>query len=151
MDTHAKLFRQAMPTMLDHEGTWEGTYTHMDEQALITDRHHSRVTCEFPEHGEHVYVQHNRFTWDDGRTVTATLPGIFKEGRLWWDTPTFCGSAWETHDGYILLNLDRKDEPGVKFHEIILLGETGKFRTRTWHWFRDGQLFRRTLCEERRV
>ena len=137
--------------MLDHEGIWEGTYTHLDASAQIMDRHKSRVECVFPTSGPHVYIQNNLFTWEDGREFGATLPGIFRDGRLWWNTPTFSGSAWETHDGYILLNLDRKDEPGVKFHEIILTGETGQHRTRTWHWLRNGKLFKRTVCEESRV
>ena len=151
MDTQVILFRDAMPRMLDHAGTWIGTYTHLDAEARIIDRHASRVVCEFPETGPHPYIQHNTFTWDDGREVTATLPGTFRDGRLWWDTETFSGSAWESHDGFILLNLDRKDEPGTRFHEIILMGEGGRHRTRTWHWLKDGRLIRRTLCEEARV
>ena len=79
------------------------------------------------------------------------LPGVYREGRLWWDTETFHGSAWETHDGMILLNLERKDDPGARFFEIIVMGETGKHRARTWHWFKDGKLFKRTLCDEWRV
>ena len=70
---------------------------------------------------------------------------------MWWDTETFHGSAWETHDGLVLLNLDRKDDPGARFFEIIMMGDTGEHRARTWHWFKDGQLYKRTLCNESRV
>ncbi len=141
-------FRKAMPSMLRHEGIWEGVYTHVDEKATIIDQHRARVVCEFPTDGPFVYIQHNHFIWGDGREHKVQLPGVFRDGRLWWDTETFHGSAWETSDGLVLLNLDRKDEPGASFFEMIALGDTGKHRARTWHWFKDGKLFKRTLCDE---
>jgi len=145
-------FHAAMPAMVSHAGIWEGTYRHLDADGQITETLTTRVRCEFPTDGPYVYIQHNHFTGEDGREFTATLPGVFRDGRLWWDTETFSGSCWQTLDGFILLNLDRKDEPGVSFHEIIMMagGHTGlgAHRARTWHWFRDGKLFRRTLCDE---
>ena len=137
--------------MLDHEGIWEGTYTHVNKELDVLDKHNVRVTCEFPKDGKYVYIQHNHFIWEDGREYKANLPGTYKDGRLWWDTDSFHGSAWQTHDGLILLNLTRKDEPGASFFEIIAMGDGGQHRARTWHWFKDGQLFKRTLCDEWRV
>lgn len=137
--------------MHTHAGTWEGTYTHIDRNAQIIDIHKARIHCEFPRSGDYVYIQHNHFTWPDGREYKATLPGIYRDGNLWWDLPTFTGYAWETKDGLILLNLDRKDNPGVNFFEIIVMGDTGEHRSRTWHWFKNGHLFKRTLCEEWKV
>jgi len=151
MDTHLEQFRSKMPNMFDHAGVWEGTYTHLDAAAQIIDEHASQVICEFPTEGPFAYIQHNRLTWPDGRVNQVSFHGTYKNERLWWNTPLFSGSAWETRNGIILLDLDRKDEVGATFREIILMGDTGKHRTRTWHWFRDGQLFRRTICEERRV
>lgn len=144
-------FKDAMPTMLRHEGDWEGRYTHIDVDANILDQHDVRIKCEFPKSGHFVYIQYNHFIWDDGREYKAELPGVYRDGRLWWDTNTFSGSAWETHDGLILLNLERKDDPGARFFEMIAMGETGEHRARTWHWFKDGKLFKRTLCDEWRV
>jgi len=137
--------------MLDHAGTWEGTYTHLDAAAQIVDEHRSSVICEFPQSGPYVYIQHNIFTWKSGYESRSTLPGTYRDGRLWWDTETFHGSAWQTLDGLILLNLIRKDEPGASFIEVIAMGDTGEHRARTWHWFKDGKLYKRTLCDERRV
>jgi len=134
-----------------HEGVWEGVYTHINAQAEIEDRHLARVICEFPAHGETVYRQHIRFTWDDGRVRSDVFEGIERDGALWYDTATFHGRSWETEDGLILLNLQRKDDPGAHFFEIIAMGETGEHRARTWHWFKDGKLFRRTLCDEVRI
>ena len=144
-------FHQNMPAMLDHEGTWEGVYTHIDRNAEVIDKHKVQVICEFPTSGQYAYIQHNHFTWDDGREFKMDLPGVYRDGRLWWDLETFSGSAWQTKDNLILLNLDRKDDPGANFFELIAMGSTGKHRSRTWHWFKDGQLFKRTLCDEWKV
>jgi hypothetical protein len=34
---------------------------------------------------------------------------------------------------------------------MITIGETGDHRARTWHWFKHGRLYKRTLCDERRI
>jgi len=151
----ARAFHAAMPAMRDHEGVWEGTYRHIGPDADIIDQHHVRIRCEFPTEGDYVYIQHNHFIWDDGREYKAVLPGVFRNGRLWWDTDSFHGSAWQTKDGFILLNLDRKDERNSCFYEMIMMGSNqtgvGAHRARTWHWFRDGQLYKRTLCDETKI
>ncbi len=144
-------FHNDMPAMRDHEGVWEGNYTHIDINAKILDRHKVRIRCEFPESGKYVYIQHNHFMWDDGREYKIQLPGVYRDGRLWWDTDTFHGSAWQTKDDIILLNLDRKDDPGANFFEMITMGQTKKHRSRTWQWFKNGQLYKRTLCDEWKV
>lgn len=140
-----------MPAMRKHEGVWTGVYTHVDAQGRILDQHDTRIVCEFPKVGPVIYAQHNLFTWSDGKQLRNYLPGTLENGKLWWDTPTFKGYAWETHDDVIMLNLTRKDEPGAYFIEAIILGATGTHRSRTWHWFKDGALYKRTLCEEQRV
>ena len=153
MDTvdNVGAFRRHMPAMLAHAGTWTGRYTHLDGDAAVIDRHDSHVVCGFPEVGPHPYIQRNRFTWPDGREGRAVLRGRFDDGRLWWDEPTFAGSAWQTHDGLVMLHLQRRDMPGVEFWEIILPPVHDR-RSRTWHFVDgDGRLVRRTLCEERRV
>jgi hypothetical protein len=140
-----------MPTMLRHEGTWRGIYRHLDADGNLTDVHDTEVRCEFPDDGPHPYIQHNLFTWADGRERRAVLPGVLRGNRLYWDVDTFHGYSWETDDGIQLLNLTRKDEPGANIFEMITLGSTGKHRARTWQWFRDGKLYRRTLCDEHRI
>lgn len=140
-----------MPAMVQHAGIWEGTYRHVDADGIELDCHDARIVCEFPTSGDIAYVQHNLFRWPDGREDRAMLPGTFRDGKLWWDLPSFHGYAWETHDGIVMLNLTRRDEPGAHFVEVIVVGETGDYRSRTWHWFRQGRLYKRTLCEEVRV
>lgn len=140
-----------MPTILRHAGTWVGTYRHVDAAGMLLEEHQSTVRCAFPATGPYAYIQHNHFVWADGREHRAELPGILRDGRLWWDLPTFHGCCWESDDGILLLSLERKDEPGVRFFEMIVLGSTGAHRARTWHWFKHGKLYKRTLCDETRV
>jgi len=140
-----------MPAMLNHQGIWRGVYTHLDTDSAIIDQHSAQVECEFPETGQFAYIQRNLFTWPDGREQRAVLPGVLRDGKLWWNTDSFSGCAWETDFNVILLKLDRKDEPGASFFETIVMGGTGTDRARVWQWFRDGKLYKRTLCNEYRV
>lgn len=139
-----------MPALLAHEGVWVGTYRTIDLDGRTIDRHASRVECLFPESGAHHYVQRNRFIWPDGKTSGVEFGGVLRDDRLFWDTETFSGYAWCTRGGVVLLTLDRKDVPNTSFTEVIVIGAEGNNRVRTWHWFRDGVPFRRTLCDERR-
>jgi len=141
---------RAFPLILAHEGLWRGTYLHLAADGRLEDSHASAVRCIFPDDGPFAYVQENRFEWADGRVQESTLPGVLRAGRLHWDVPTFSGEAWES-DGVILLRLHRKDTPGAHFEEMISLAPGGWERARTWHWFKDGRLLRRTLCLERRA
>ncbi|MFP4520030.1 MAG: hypothetical protein ACLFQ5_11290 [Oceanicaulis sp.] len=141
--------RSAFPAMRAHEGVWTGTYTHLDADGAMIDRHQSKVVCEFPASGAPFYIQHITFTWPDGRVRRDRFDGVVSGERIVFDTPTFTGAAWES-GGLVLLHLDRKDEPGAYFVEVIALADGGQTRARTWHWFKDGALIRRTLCDELR-
>ena len=145
------VFAEAMPNMLRHEGRWEGVYRHVDRDGTLVDQHEMVTLCEFPTDGEFAYVQHNHLRWNNGREVKRSFGGVFRDGLLWWDTDRFAGYGWETHEGVVMLKLDRKDEPGIHFIEMINIAKDGQTRARTWQWFRDGVPFRRTLCDEWRV
>jgi len=140
----------AFPAMRAHEGVWEGSYTHLDAAGAEIDRRAARVVCEFPASGAPFYIQHITFTWPDGRVREDRFDGLMEGDVVRFDTPTFTGKAWES-EGVVLLHLDRKDEAGAHFVEAIILAPDGQTRARTWHWFKDGRLIRRTLCDERRV
>ena len=145
------LIEERMPAMLRHEGTWEGIYKTVDLDGNVTDRHHSRVVCEFPDAGDYVYVQRNRFTWDNGDSFETEFGGTLDGDRILWDNDRFTGYGWTTRDDVVLLTLNRNDRPGETFTEVIVLAPDGESRGRTWHWFRDGALYQRTLCDERKV
>lgn len=144
-------FAAAMPNMLRHAGEWDGTYTHIARDGTVIDRHRTWTRCEFPTDGDIAYVQSNRMTWDDGRIVERSFGGAFRDGLLHWDTERFAGTGWETREGVLMLRLDRKDEPGMHFIEMIVLSDDGRTRARTWHWFEHGVPTRRTLCDEWRI
>jgi len=144
-------FAEAMPNMVRHRGTWEGIYRHVERDGSLIDQHHMTTICLFPDEGEFAYVQDNSLRWDDGRTAHHRFGGVYRDGLLWWDTDRFSGYAWETREGVVMLRLDRRDDPGVHFIEMISLSKDGQSRARTWQWFRDGVPFRRTLCDERRI
>lgn len=146
-----KSFAEAMPNMLLHSGTWEGIYRHVDRDGTLVDQHHMTTICQFPRQSEFAYVQDNRLRWDDGREAHHRFGGNYRDGLLWWDTDRFSGYGWETREGVVMLKLDRKDEPGVSFIEMISLSSDGRTRARTWQWFRNGDPFRRTLCDEWRT
>ena len=139
-----------MPALLVHEGFWYGVYRVVNANGEIIDQHESRVECVFPDNGPFHYYQRNHFRWSDGRTVDVEFGGVLKGERMFWDTETFSGYGWVTGDDVIFLTLDRKDRPGAKFTEVIIPGPDLQHRARTWHWFEDGKLLQRTLCDESR-
>lgn len=143
--------REAMPALFAHEGEWDGFYTHLARDGAVIDRHRTWTRCEFPEHGPHAYIQHNRLTWDDGRTVERSFGGVYRDGLIRWDTERFHGYGWQTREGVLMLRLDRKDEAHVHFVESIQIAADGRTRARTWQWFEHGAPTRRTLCDEWRA
>lgn len=141
----------AMPGLFAHEGLWDGTYRHMDADGQLIDQHRMRTRCEFPASGAFAYVQHNHLIWPDGREQRLSFGGVLRDSLLHWDTDRFRGTGWQTRDDVIMLTLYRRDQPGVRFTEMIQISDDGETRARTWQWFRDGTPFKRTLCDERRV
>ena len=144
-------FRSAMPNMVRHAGEWEGVYTHIASDGALLDRYHVSTRCDFPGDGPYAYIQTNRMRWDDGRTAEFQFGGVFRDGLLHWDTERFRGYGWETREGVVMLKLDRLDDPGCHYVEMISLAADGQSRARTWQWFRDGTPWKRTLCDERRT
>ncbi|HVL80550.1 MAG TPA: DUF3598 family protein [Actinomycetota bacterium] len=143
--------RQEMPLLARHEGIWEGTYTFVDREAKVIDRHASRLTCSFPEDPSTPYHQTNEYTWEDGRTERIEFPATYADGRLHFDTERIDGVCWEVDDHCIVLHWVYKADRSVTLYELIHLDDSGNNRSRTWHWFKDGVCFQRTLIDEHRV
>ena len=142
---------QCMPALLPHAGVWAGEYQYVDLRGVVTDSCRSQVQCVFPEQGPFDYIQKNRFEWASGEVTESEFGGVVHGDRLLWDTETFSGFAWTTQEDVVMLCLQRKDQPNTRFTEIIVMGADGNNRARTWHWFKDGKLFQRTLCNEYRT
>jgi len=142
---------QTMPHLTRHNGVWEGTYRVVDINANTLDLHHSRIEVRFPDEGPYHYTQNNHFWWDDGRETHGDYPGVCREGVLYWDNELIRGQAWAVDELSTVLTWQRHDAPGAYLYELIVINEENNQRSRTWHWFRDGVLYQRTLIEERRV
>jgi hypothetical protein len=140
----------AMPSLHAHRGVWHGEYQVVDIEGRVIDAHRSIVEVSFPDEGPH-YLQRNHFIWDDGREVHVEHPGFFRDGMLRWDTAHIEGEAWEAGERCVVLRWRRRDTRGAELTELIALGQGGRARARTWHWFRDGVCYQRTLIDERRV
>ena len=143
--------REQMPALFAHRGVWDGSYRHIATDGTLIDEHRTLTRCEFPEHGQFVYIQHNLLIWPDGREAHYRFGGTYREGRLYWDTDRFHGFGWETDCGILMLELQRRDETDARYVEMITLADDGRSRARTWQWFEGGRPTRRTLCDEVRV
>ena len=143
--------REEMPVLVRHEGDWKGNYIYVDAEGRIVDQHDSHLTCSFPTEGEHPYHQINRYTWADGRHEEHQFPGDYADGKLLFDTARIKGHAWEVDENNVVLTWYYKDDPANPLYELIYISPCGNHRARTWHWFKDGELYKRTLIKERRV
>ena len=141
--------RDEMPLLARHEGIWEGTYRFVDPLGNTIDEHASRLQCTFPDSGD--YFQVNEYTWSDGRTERLEFPAAYRDKAIHFDTDRMRGHAWEIDDNCIVLTWIYKADPEVSLYELIHLDASGKHRTRTWHWFKSGVCFQRTLIDERKV
>ncbi len=143
--------RDEMPVLARHEGDWSGTYVYVDAHGNIIDQHESHLSCRFPTDGTSGYYQINRYTWADGRKEEHRFPATYRDRKVWFDTERIKGYAWEVDDKTIILTWIYKDDPSIYLYEMIQISTCGKHRARTWHWFKDGQLIKRTLINEERT
>jgi hypothetical protein len=143
--------REEMPVLVRHEGDWLGMYTVVDLTGNILDRHESHLTCEFPREGVFPYYQTNRYTWADGKKEEHKFPGIYRDKALWFDTERVDGKAWEVDDATIMLRFSYKGKPSMSLYEMIQISPCNNYRARTWHWFRDNKIEKRTLIQEERM
>jgi hypothetical protein len=143
--------REDMPVLARHEGEWEGEYIHVDTNNAVVDRHASHLQCRFPNEGVHAYYQINTYRWADGREEEIHFPATYRDRQIHWDTDRILGRAWEVDDRTVMLTWVRKGEPGTYLYEMIQLSADGQHRGRTWHWFENDQLVKRTCIKEHRV
>ncbi len=143
--------REEMPVLTRHEGDWVGTYILVDTKGNILDKHDSHLTCQFPEEGAYSYYQINRYKWSDGKQEEHQFPGNYRDKKIWFDTERIEGKAWEVDDATIILWFSYKTMPEMYLYEMINLSSCNNYRSRTWHWFKNHQLFQRTLIQEERL
>jgi len=143
--------REEMPVLARHEGEWVGTYTLVDTSGKILDQHESHLSCQFPADGPYPYYQVNRYTWADGKKEEHQFPGTYRDKTLWFDSDRILGKAWEIDDSTVILWFSYKSAPGMYLYEMIQISPDNNHRARTWHWFKDHQIYQRTLIQEKRI
>ncbi len=148
-------FREQFALLARHEGVWDGTYRHYDAAGNKTDEHSSRLFCRFPDSGTAQYDQTNHYRWADGRTEIRGFPAVGAGDRIVFQSDLIDGWAGavqlDQNQRTMMLHWERKGEPGVYLYEMIQISDCGRWRSRVWHWFKDGRLFQRTLIDEERV
>ncbi len=143
--------REEMPVLARHEGDWVGTYTLVDTAGKILDQYESHLTCQFPENSPYPYYQINRYNWSDGKKEEYEFPGMYTDKKLLFDTERIQGKAWEADDSVVILWFSYKTNPEMNLYEMIYISPDNNFRARTWHWFKNHQIFQRTLIQEERL
>ncbi|BAB76712.1 DUF3598 family protein [Anabaena sp. FACHB-709] len=143
--------REEMPVLARHAGEWTGTYTLIDTSGKILDHHQSHLSCQLPEDGPYPYYQVNRYTWADGKEEVHNFPGTYQDKILWFDSDRIQGKAWEIDDSTVILWFSYKTAPGMYLYEMIQISPDNNHRARTWHWFKNDQIYQRTLIQEERL
>lgn len=145
------IIKSEMPLLVRHEGDWKGTYTVVDNEGNVIERYQSHITCQFPASGYPAYFQTNRYQWPDGKRQEHQFPGAYRDKKLWFNTDRIDGCAWEADDATIILHFTYKGVPDAYIYEMIVLSPCGNHRARTWHWFKNNEIYQRTLIQEERV
>ena len=145
------MLARKIPTLMTCEGHWSGESQHYNNEGSLLEKHEVHVRHQFPEAGPYAHIQHNRFTWDNGREHVLEQKSVFADGKLWWESGPFQGCIWETDFGNVLVNITQTSRPRLCLNEMICLEPNGVRRSRVRQWFKDGKLFRRTLSRERRI
>jgi hypothetical protein len=140
-----------MPALARHRGVWEGSYRVVDVMGQTLDWHRSRIEVRFPDDGPYDYLQSNHFAWPDGRELRVEHPAVCRNGVLLWDTEHIKGQAWSVDERSTVLTWRRHDNPDAHLYELIVINDSNDQRSRTWHWFRNGTLYQRTLIDEKKV
>lgn len=149
--------RERMPLVADQAGVWDGEYVHLDADGREIDRHASRLVCRLfdgPD-GEARLTQSNIYTWADGTREVRYFEAVFRDDRLWLTNDLINGwtasSPLDPTDRTIMVGWTRPQEPDFRYYEMITVAEDGEAKNRTWHWYRHGRLFQRTIISETRT
>lgn len=139
---------EVMPLLARHAGRWLGTYTHCGLRHDVLDRHDFAIDVSFPD--PCTYRQDSHYAWPDGRRQTLTFEGVLENEAIVFNNGRIAGRIWALDAETLYLTFRFSAEPVVHVCEMIQLSANGRDRARTWHWFRNGKLYQRTLVEERR-
>jgi hypothetical protein len=147
----------AMPLVADQAGVWDGEYVHLNANHEIIDRHKSRLVCRLQEDdpAHATLAQTNIYTWGPDDQEIRYFETVFRGDRLWVDNDLIKG--WVGPDNMdltkrtIMVGWVSKLDAGLSFYEFITVALDGNAKNRTWHWYREGRLFQRTIINEVRT
>jgi len=143
--------RKEMTVLSRHAGEWVGIYTVVDLEAKVLSTRQSHISCLFPENESYHYYQINRYSWDDGKKDEYHCPGTYQEDKkLWMESDRFQGQVWEVDNNTIIMKFSYKNIPDVYLYEMIQISPCNNYRSRTAHWFKNNQIYQRTLIQEER-
>ncbi|MCW5571043.1 MAG: DUF3598 family protein [Steroidobacteraceae bacterium] len=136
----------------EHVGIWEGDYTHIDPRdRSVQESFAFRIKVECPDDGRVAYRQTSRYRFPDGRTSELVYTGWAENDRLLIDDGRIRGAIWQIEPRTLYMRFSFTADPGNVVTEMIQLSPDGTHRARTWHWLRDGRLWRITLVREQRA
>lgn len=143
-----------MPLVAAQAGVWQGEYVHFDADHREIDRHSSKLVCRLFDgaDGEARLAQSNIYVWADGSREVRYFDGHLRGDRIvianenidGWVAPL----TLDTTQATIMVLWSRAGEPDFRYYEMITVAEAGLAKNRTWHWYRKGRLFQRTLINE---
>ncbi|WP_439469870.1 DUF3598 domain-containing protein [Blastomonas fulva] len=151
------ILSEQQPIVAQQAGVWEGEYVHLDASHKIIDRHQSQLVCRLQDgpDGEAKLSQTNIYNWPDGTREIRYFEGVFKADRVWISNDLiddWTGAvAMDPTNRTIMVGWTRPREPDFRYYEMITVAEDGNAKNRTWHWYRKGRLFQRTLINEVRI
>jgi hypothetical protein len=145
---------ETMPIVAAQAGVWMGEYVHLDADHNEIDRHKSKLICRLfdgPD-GEARLAQTNIYDWPDGSREVRYFDGVLQGNRInisnvnidGWVAPLAMDETGRT----IMVLWTRAGEPDFRYYEMITVAEDGQAKNRTWHWYRSGRLFQRTIINE---
>lgn len=146
-----------MPLIASQAGVWEGEYVHLGADHVVIDRHQSRLVCRLldDEDGQARLAQTNIYDWADGTREIRYFDAVCRGDRLWVDNVNIDGWVaaipFDATDRTIMVAWTRAGEPDFRYYEMITVAEDGNAKNRTWHWYRKGRLFQRTVINEVRI
>jgi hypothetical protein len=146
----ANKLTQLMPTFARHEGFWTGSYHHITPGGLTIDKYNVHIRAEYPIEPACDFRLHTRNVWADGQEQSGIYEAQFRDGKLHFERKLI-GQLWDVDDCTSYLRFTFEDARDIEVFEMIQISPDGQSRARTWHWFRDHQIFQLTLTDERRA
>ncbi|MEM7704081.1 MAG: DUF3598 domain-containing protein [Pseudomonadota bacterium] len=152
-----QIIAEKQALVADQAGVWDGEYVHLDASHEVIDRHRSRLICRLEDGADGVAMlkQTNIYTWADQQQEVRYFEGVFRKDRVWIQNDLIDGwtsaISQDQTQRTIMVGWVRVAEPDFRFYELITLSEDANEKSRTWHWYRHGRLFQRTLINETRT